>query len=142
MNHFSIDTLNQELSSDPVKYDYLIDCLCEVRSRLSAMMPKESIDVNNAMDIELLKQELEHGVFESRDFVNICTSMASLSLTLTHPDDRPNIVPWFNEQIGKIQQGNVNFTEFVPSFLTGVHACLDAIIIRQCERIYSLNSCA
>ena len=135
------DRFAMELEGDKPDRSMLYKLLDEVRERLNAFTPnrKDLIGENNdAINIELLKNTIEHKAFNELDFMKLVSFIIDRLLMFETPAENNNTKAWRDGLMGSFAGKTTQYSVLLPELLRGVCERLDKI---EHDYLRYINGC-
>lgn len=130
------DLIKSDLEATPQRFDHILKLIVEIGDRLCMFTPRRKDlrqEIRDVLDEKHLRQLFIHGAFDADEFGRVCFFIMSKLEAYSAPADKPQIKGWNDEQSKKLQ-GGIEYAEWIPPFIEGVHHWLDVIQ----ERVASL----
>lgn len=124
------DKFAADLEGDVPNREMLYGLLGEVRDRLNAFTPRRDdlIAQNNAaIDVGLLRTEIENGAFEDAEFLKLVNFIIERILMFETPAENAVTKAWSAELMSKFAGKTVKYSDILPELMRGVCERLDKI---------------
>ncbi|EER01048.1 hypothetical protein Pmar_PMAR015700, partial [Perkinsus marinus ATCC 50983] len=96
------DLHREDLQKRPPDYSFVFARLSELRSRMCSFLPQaRQTEFASRLDLELLKQQIEHQAFDRETFVQVLRVVVDMLYRLESPASHKKTVQWFEEDIMK-----------------------------------------
>ncbi len=123
------DRFAEELRSGE-KREMLYSLLGEIRDRLNAFTPRRNdlVGENNAaIDVELLRNEIEGKAFGDEDFLKLVNFIIKRILMFETPAENAVTKKWRDELLGRFGGQTVKYHDLLPDLMRGICERLDKI---------------
>ncbi|KAF4677876.1 Apoptosis-inducing factor 2 [Perkinsus chesapeaki] len=96
------DLHREDLQKRPPDYSFVFARLSELRSRMCSFLPQaRQPEFASRLDLELLKQQIQHQAFDRETFVQVLRVVVDMLYRLESPASHKKTVEWFENDIMK-----------------------------------------
>ncbi|KAF4724571.1 Apoptosis-inducing factor 2 [Perkinsus olseni] len=96
------DLHREDLQKRPPDYSFVFARLAELRSRMCSFLPQaRQAEFASRLDLELLKQQIEHQAFDRETFVQVLKVVVDMLYRLESPASHKKTVEWYENEIVK-----------------------------------------
>ncbi|KAF4664815.1 Apoptosis-inducing factor 2 [Perkinsus olseni] len=96
------DLHREDLQKRPPDYSFVFARLAELRSRMCSFLPQaRQAEFASRLDLELLKQQIEHQAFDRETFVQVLKVVVDMLYRLESPASHKKTVEWYDNEIVK-----------------------------------------
>lgn len=136
------DNLKEQLSKNPPDFSLVLKLIEEIREKLQRLVPnrpeiKEEIKEN--MDINFIKQMIDHGVFKAPELLVISNFVFSKILEFESPECNEDTKQMKQKFEQKINLPNLQYSEIIPELFKNIYHKIEKI---EDDMVKAINSIA